>query len=79
MSFASKTFLTLSCTATFSIIAYVHYNQYYEREQLRLGVLRDIERQARRKEENLLILQQQIELTKQLQEAQQQNHQISVG
>lgn len=36
------------------------------REKLHEGVIRDIERQQRRKMENIVVLQQQIDLTKQL-------------
>jgi hypothetical protein len=36
------------------------------RKRLHDGVIRDIQRQQRRKTENLYLLQQQIELTKQL-------------
>lgn len=44
------------------------YNYY--RKQLRLGVERDIERQERRKTQNLYMLEQQRQLTKQLRQAQ---------
>lgn len=37
------------------------------REKVHEGVIRDVERQQRRKAENLYNLQQQIDLTKQLQ------------
>lgn len=36
------------------------------RNRLHEGVLRDVERQQRRKMENIVVLQQQIDLTKQL-------------
>jgi len=36
------------------------------RQQLHLGVIRDIERQQRRKAENIYILEQQSELTREL-------------
>lgn len=36
------------------------------REQLHLGVIRDIERRERRKAENVYVLQQQAELAKEL-------------
>lgn len=35
-------------------------------EKLHEGVIRDVERQQKRKTENIFVLQQQIELTKQL-------------
>ncbi|KAK0163081.1 hypothetical protein PV327_006792 [Microctonus hyperodae] len=68
MSFVSRSVLAASCIGTFSIIAYVHYKQQYDREKLHLGVVRDIEMQERRKAENIYILQQQQELTKHLKE-----------
>lgn len=36
------------------------------RNRLHEGVIRDVERQQRRKMENIVVLQQQIDLTKQL-------------
>ncbi|XP_011632351.1 protein PET117 homolog, mitochondrial [Pogonomyrmex barbatus] len=67
MSYASKISFGLCCMASIGIIGYVHYKQSYDREQLHLGVVRDIERRERRKAENVYILQQQAELTKELQ------------
>ncbi|XP_072753845.1 cytochrome c oxidase assembly factor-like [Anoplolepis gracilipes] len=66
MSTASKVTLGLCCTASVGIIGYVHFKQAYDREQLHLGLLRDIERRERRKAENVYILQQQAELAKEL-------------
>ncbi|EFN83763.1 protein PET117 homolog, mitochondrial-like [Harpegnathos saltator] len=66
MSIAAKVTFVSCCCVSFGIIAYVHYKQSYDRQQLHLGVVRDIERQERRKAENVYILQQQIELTKEL-------------
>lgn len=40
------------------------------RQQIHLGVVRDIEQQERRKAENVYILQQQIALTKELRKKQ---------
>lgn len=42
-----------------------HYFNNF-REKLHEGVVRDVERQQRRKMENTYVLQQQIDLTKQL-------------
>ncbi|KAK2588358.1 hypothetical protein KPH14_004373 [Odynerus spinipes] len=69
MSTAAKLTFATCCVVSISIIAYVHYKQHYDREQLHLGVVRDIERQQRRKIENVYNLQQQLELTKQLQKS----------
>lgn len=66
MSYASKITLATSVTASLGIIGYVHYKQHLDREKLHDGVIKDVERQQRRKMENLYLLQQQIELTKQL-------------
>nr|XP_012223792.1 PREDICTED: protein PET117 homolog, mitochondrial [Linepithema humile] len=66
MSTASKAIFGLCCMASVGIIGYVHYKQAYDRQQLHLGVIRDIERQERRKAENLYVLQQQAELAKEL-------------
>lgn len=43
---------------------------YNFREKLHEGVVRDLERQQRRKTENTYVLQQQIDLTKQLKQMQ---------
>lgn len=48
------------------------------RKKLHEGVIRDIERQQRRKAENLYNLQQQIDLTKQLQNQNQYNRKDNV-
>ncbi|XP_037957287.1 protein PET117 homolog, mitochondrial [Teleopsis dalmanni] len=70
MSFASKITLGAALTTTTAIIGYVHYKQTTDRDKLHEGVIRDIERQQRRKLENTYLLQKQIDLTKQLKEAQ---------
>lgn len=46
------------------IIIYIYVLHYSEK--LHEGVIRDLERQQKRKTENIYVLQQQIELTKQL-------------
>uniref|UniRef100_A0A0K8TQU4 Protein pet117 log mitochondrial n=1 Tax=Tabanus bromius TaxID=304241 RepID=A0A0K8TQU4_TABBR len=68
MSLASKITLATSCAISFSIIGYVHYKQIEDRAKLHEGVIRDIERQQRRKLENTYALQQQIDLTKKYKE-----------
>ena len=50
-----------------AVILLVHQMQSTDRKRLREGVLRDLERQER-KRRNIEELQQQIELTKKLQE-----------
>ncbi|XP_059478548.1 protein PET117 homolog, mitochondrial [Neocloeon triangulifer] len=66
MSIAAKATLALSIAISGGIVFYVHYKQNMDRELLHEGVLRDIERQQRRKTENLYVLQKQIDLTKEL-------------
>ncbi|KAF7405473.1 hypothetical protein V1477_010644 [Vespula maculifrons] len=66
MSTLAKLTFATCCLISVSIIGYVHYKQQYDRELLHEGVLRDIERQQRRKIENIYNLQQQIELTREL-------------
>ncbi|XP_012537192.1 protein PET117 homolog, mitochondrial [Monomorium pharaonis] len=66
MSSASKITFGICCMSSVGIISYVHYKQAYDRKQLHLGVIRDIERRERRKAENVYILQQQAELAKEL-------------
>ena len=55
-----------SCLVTAGIVGYVHVKQNIDREKLHEGVIRDIERQQRRKAENILILSKQADLTKDL-------------
>ncbi|XP_057328718.1 protein PET117 homolog, mitochondrial [Microplitis mediator] len=66
MSFTSRVVLYGSCLTTIGIVGFVHYKQHDDRQQLHLGVVRDIERQERRKAENLYLLEQQKELTKKM-------------
>ncbi|XP_076544181.1 cytochrome c oxidase assembly factor-like [Osmia lignaria lignaria] len=70
MSLASKVTFALCCATSIGIAGYVHYKQEYDRKQLHLGVERDIERQERRKVQNLYMLEQQRHLTKQLRQVQ---------
>ncbi|XP_055858347.1 protein PET117 homolog, mitochondrial [Episyrphus balteatus] len=66
MSTTSKLTLLAACGISTGIIGYVHFKQTSDREKLHEGVLRDVERQQRRKLENTYVLQKQIDLTKQL-------------
>lgn len=66
MSATAKFTLVASIVATSATVFYVHYKQNYDREQLHVGVIKDIERQQRRKVENLYVLQRQIDLAKEL-------------
>ncbi|XP_051551112.1 protein PET117 homolog, mitochondrial-like [Myxocyprinus asiaticus] len=65
MSTASKFVLGLSIILTISTVAGVHIKQSWERQRLHEGVLRDLERVAR-KRENLRTLEEQIQLTREL-------------
>lgn len=49
------------------------------RDKLHEGVIRDVERQQRRKMENTYLLQQQIDLTKQLKQLQNQEAEVNTG
>ncbi|KAF9809344.1 hypothetical protein SFRURICE_007275 [Spodoptera frugiperda] len=62
----SKLVLLLSCSVTLGIVSYVHIKQQADRERMHEGVIKDVERQQRRKIENLYILEKQNELTKKL-------------
>ncbi|XP_053602194.1 protein PET117 homolog, mitochondrial [Plodia interpunctella] len=62
----SKLVLGLSCAVTLGIVAYVHVKQQTDRHKMHEGVLKDIERQQRRKIENLYMLEKQNELTKEM-------------
>lgn len=72
MSTASKVVLGVSVVLTLSTVAGVHLKQAWDRERLHEGVLRDLERQERKKE-NLRLLEEQRELTRILQENRDQN------
>ncbi|KAI9545583.1 Cysteine-rich protein 2-binding protein [Dissostichus eleginoides] len=69
MSTVSKVVLGVSVGLTLSTVAAVHLNQTWDRERLHEGVVRDLERQDRRKD-NLRLLEEQRSLTAQLQEEQ---------
>lgn len=57
---------------TFSTVTAVHLKQSWDRERLHEGVLRDLER-LQRKKENLRLLEEQRELTRVLQQEQDLN------
>lgn len=65
-STSSKLVLGLSCAISLGIVTYVHIKQQSDREKMHEGVLKDVERQQRRKIENIYMLEKQNELTKQL-------------
>ncbi|XP_015186843.1 PREDICTED: protein PET117 homolog, mitochondrial [Polistes dominula] len=69
MSTLAKLTFGTCCLLSAGIIGYVHYKQEDDRKRLHEGVLRDIERQQRRKIENIYNLQQQIDLTRELQKS----------
>ncbi|EFX84361.1 hypothetical protein DAPPUDRAFT_314619 [Daphnia pulex] len=66
MSLVAKLTLASSVIVSAGIVYYVHYKQNLDRTSLHEGVIRDIERQKRRRAENLYMLQQQIDLSKEL-------------
>ncbi|XP_053472601.1 protein PET117 homolog, mitochondrial [Ictalurus furcatus] len=65
MSTASKVVLGLSVVLTVGTVAGVHIKQNWDRQRLREGVLRDLER-VERKLENQRALEEQIRLTTEL-------------
>ncbi|KAB5526122.1 hypothetical protein PHYPO_G00148130 [Pangasianodon hypophthalmus] len=65
MSTASKVVLGLSVVLTVGTVAGVHIKQNWDRQRLREGVLRDLER-VERKRENQQALEEQIRLTREL-------------
>ncbi|XP_078138167.1 protein PET117 homolog, mitochondrial-like [Centroberyx gerrardi] len=67
MSTASKVVLGLSVVLTLSTVAGVHLKQTWDRQRLHEGVVRDLER-LQRKKENLKLLEEQRNLTRQLEE-----------
>ncbi|KAK6489190.1 protein PET117-like protein [Huso huso] len=65
MSTTSKVVLGVSLVLTLGTVAGVHIKQHLDRERLHESVIRDLERQAR-KRENLRQLEEQITLTREL-------------
>jgi len=70
MSLTSKLTLCASVTFTVSVVTYVHYKQNTDRQSMKTGVIRDVQRQEMKKIQNLKQLQDQIEITKALKEQQ---------
>ncbi|XP_034721342.1 protein PET117 homolog, mitochondrial [Etheostoma cragini] len=73
MSTTSKVVLGVSVVLTLSTVAAVHLNQSWDRQRLHEGVVRDLER-LERKKDNLRLLEEQRTLTAQL-EAERQRRQ----
>ncbi|RVE76759.1 hypothetical protein OJAV_G00012310 [Oryzias javanicus] len=67
MSVTSKVVLGVSVVLTLSTVAAVHLKQAWDRERLHQGVVRDLER-LERKKENLRLLEEQRVLTQHLEE-----------
>lgn len=67
MSAVSRAVLGVSVVLTLSTVAAVHLNQSWDRQRLHEGVVRDLER-LQRKKENLRLLEEQRTLTTQLEE-----------
>ncbi|KAK1170955.1 hypothetical protein AOXY_G7918 [Acipenser oxyrinchus oxyrinchus] len=63
MPTTSKVVLGVSLVLTLGTVAGVHIKQHLDRERLHESVIRDLERQAR-KRENLRQLEEQITLTR---------------
>ncbi|XP_048456585.1 protein PET117 homolog, mitochondrial [Rhincodon typus] len=78
MSTVSKVVFGVSVVLTVGTVAGVHLKQHLDRERLREGVFRDLERQARKKE-NLRILEEQISLTKKLEADRLQQNSLTPG
>jgi len=65
-SLGSKIFLAGSCALTGGTIWMVHKSQVDDRAALRQGIVRDLERQEKKKVANLHKLQEQQEIEKSL-------------
>ncbi|XP_026215173.1 protein PET117 homolog, mitochondrial [Anabas testudineus] len=70
MSTVSKVVLGVSVVLSLSTVAGVHIKQAWDRQRLREGVVRDLER-LERKKENLRLLEDQRILTRHLEEERQ--------
>ncbi|XP_005992980.1 protein PET117 homolog, mitochondrial [Latimeria chalumnae] len=73
MSAASRVVLGVSVILTVGTVVGVHIKQHLDRERLHEGVIKDLERQAR-KRENLRLLEEQVLLTKQLEAERRKRH-----
>ncbi|KAM6940199.1 protein PET117 homolog, mitochondrial [Xenentodon cancila] len=67
MSTTSRVVLGVSVVLTLSTVVAVHTKQAWDRERLHQGVVRDLER-LERKKENLRLLEEQRVLTRHLEE-----------
>ncbi|KAM9792250.1 protein PET117 homolog, mitochondrial [Neosynchiropus ocellatus] len=67
MSRTSRVVLGVSVLLTVSTVTAVHLKQAWDRQRLHEGVIRDLER-LKRKKENLRLLEEQRVLTKHLEE-----------
>ena len=65
--FPKVLFLT-TLSVTGAGIYYSHWKQEDDRQQLRQGIVKDLQRQQMKKTENIFRLQQQIDLTRQYKE-----------
>ncbi|CAG9560528.1 unnamed protein product [Danaus chrysippus] len=65
-SITSKIVLGLSCVLTAATVTYVHVKQQVDRDKMHEGVIKDVERQQKRKIENLYLIEKQNEFAKQL-------------
>jgi len=72
MSTAAKLTLLGSIAFTSGIVYWVINKQNTDLESLHEGVIRDAERQAMKKQQNVLAFQQQADLTRQLQQQRQE-------
>ncbi|XP_049575643.1 protein PET117 homolog, mitochondrial [Syngnathus scovelli] len=71
MSTTSKAVLGLSVLVTVSTVAAVHLKQAWDRQRLHEGVLRDLER-VERKKENVRLLKENRKLSAHLREERQE-------
>ncbi|XP_010900027.1 protein PET117 homolog, mitochondrial [Esox lucius] len=78
MSRTSKVVLGVSVVLTLSTVIGVHLKQNWDRERLHEGVLRDIER-LERKRDNLRVLEQQRSLTKELESERNRRTSLSIS
>ncbi|XP_041839971.1 protein PET117 homolog, mitochondrial [Melanotaenia boesemani] len=75
MSTTSKVVLGVSVVLTLGTVTAVHIKQGWDRERLHEGVVRDLER-LERKKENLRLLQEQKVLTQELEERRHRESQL---
>ncbi|EEB11993.1 protein PET117, putative [Pediculus humanus corporis] len=78
MSLASKITLGLACTLTAGIIVFVNAKDWIDKKNMHKGVLKDVERQQKKKIENLYWLEKQVEMTKILKQKQNEEKKIVI-